>query len=93
VAFPAPRIETTNIKKQDISKCGLGTSREKRTGLLDHLWIFMNTQTRLLHIEDLKLHSRTHKGDVQAVDGVCDEKKSPDHEPEPNHFVACWLYE
>jgi peptide/nickel transport system ATP-binding protein len=30
----------------------------------------MNTQTHLLHIEDLKLHFRTQKGAVQAVDGV-----------------------
>ena len=30
----------------------------------------MNTQTQLLHIENLKLHFRTQKGAVQAVDEV-----------------------
>jgi ABC-type dipeptide/oligopeptide/nickel transport system ATPase component len=30
----------------------------------------MNMQTQLLHIEKLKLHFRTQKGAVQAVDEV-----------------------
>jgi hypothetical protein len=24
--------------------------------------------------------------------GLCDEQFPPDFEPEPGHFVACWLY-
>jgi len=29
----------------------------------------------------------------KKIDGVCDVKDPPHFEPEPNHFVACWLYE
>jgi hypothetical protein len=25
--------------------------------------------------------------------GLCDVKFPPDFEPEPEHFVACWLYQ
>jgi hypothetical protein len=25
--------------------------------------------------------------------GLCDEKESPEFEPQPDHFVKCWLYD
>jgi len=28
-----------------------------------------------------------------AIAGVCDKEFPPEFEPEPEHFVACWLYE
>ena len=31
-------------------------------------------------------------GELRAAGGLCDEKFPPDFEPEPKHFVACWLY-
>ncbi len=36
---------------------------------------------------------RFHPRCAQAIAGLCDEKFPPDFEPEPNHFVACWLYQ
>ncbi|MFN8434906.1 MAG: ABC transporter ATP-binding protein [Anaerolineales bacterium] len=36
---------------------------------------------------------RFHPRCAKAMAGVCDVKEPPDFEPEPNHFVACWLYE
>ena len=36
---------------------------------------------------------RFHPRCVRAMAGLCDEKEPPDFEPEPNHFVACWLYQ
>lgn len=36
---------------------------------------------------------RFHPRCAKAMTGVCDVKEPPDFEPEPNHFVACWLYE
>jgi len=36
---------------------------------------------------------RFHPRCAKAIAGVCDEKEPPDFEPEPEHFVACWLYE
>jgi peptide/nickel transport system ATP-binding protein len=36
---------------------------------------------------------RFHPRCARAIAGLCDEKVPPDFEPEPEHFVACWLYE
>jgi peptide/nickel transport system ATP-binding protein len=36
---------------------------------------------------------RFHPRCARAIAGVCDEKEPPDFEPEPGHFVACWLYQ
>jgi len=36
---------------------------------------------------------RFHPRCAQAIAGLCNEKEPPDFEPEPEHFVACWLYE
>ena len=35
---------------------------------------------------------RFHPRCSQAMAGLCDLSEPPDFEPEPNHFVACWLY-
>ena len=34
-----------------------------------------------------------HPRCARAIAGLCDEKSPPEFEPEPEHFVACWLYE
>ncbi len=36
---------------------------------------------------------RFHPRCSQAIAGLCNEKEPPEFEPEPEHFVACWLYE
>jgi len=36
---------------------------------------------------------RFHPRCARAIEGLCSEKEPPDFEPEPDHFVACWLYE
>ncbi len=36
---------------------------------------------------------RFHPRCARAIAGLCDEKEPPDFEPEPEHYVACWLYE
>jgi peptide/nickel transport system ATP-binding protein len=36
---------------------------------------------------------RFHPRCARAIAGLCDEKEPMDFEPEPEHFVACWLYE
>jgi len=36
---------------------------------------------------------RFHPRCPQFMAGLCDVKFPPDFEPEPGHFVACWLYE
>ena len=36
---------------------------------------------------------RFHPRCAKAIAGLCDEKEPLDFEPEPNHFVACWLYQ
>jgi peptide/nickel transport system ATP-binding protein len=36
---------------------------------------------------------RFHPRCAKAIAGLCDEKEPIDFEPEPNHFVACWLYQ
>jgi len=36
---------------------------------------------------------RFHPRCAKAIAGLCDEKFPPDFEPEPDHFVACWLYQ
>ncbi|MBI3169502.1 MAG: ABC transporter ATP-binding protein [Chloroflexi bacterium] len=36
---------------------------------------------------------RFHPRCSKALAGLCDVKEPPDFEPEPGHFVACWLYE
>jgi peptide/nickel transport system ATP-binding protein len=35
---------------------------------------------------------RFHPRCPHFMAGLCDEKVPPDFEPEPEHFVACWLY-
>ena len=35
---------------------------------------------------------RFHPRCSEAMAGLCDLNEPPDFEPEPNHFVACWLY-
>lgn len=36
---------------------------------------------------------RFHPRCAHAMAGLCDQKEPPDFEPEPEHFVACWLYQ
>jgi peptide/nickel transport system ATP-binding protein len=36
---------------------------------------------------------RFHPRCAKAIPGLCDEKEPRDFEPEPHHFVACWLYQ
>jgi len=36
---------------------------------------------------------RFHPRCSQAIEGLCEVKFPPDFEPEPGHFVACWLYQ
>jgi peptide/nickel transport system ATP-binding protein len=36
---------------------------------------------------------RFHPRCGRVIAGLCDEKEPPDFEPEPDHFVACWLYD
>jgi peptide/nickel transport system ATP-binding protein len=36
---------------------------------------------------------RFHPRCPRAMPGLCDRRQPPDFEPEPGHFVACWLYE
>lgn len=36
---------------------------------------------------------RFHPRCSRAMAGLCDEKEPIDFEPEPGHFVACWLYQ
>jgi len=36
---------------------------------------------------------RFHPRCARAIEGLCNEKEPPDFEPEPDHYVACWLYE
>jgi peptide/nickel transport system ATP-binding protein len=36
---------------------------------------------------------RFHPRCPHFMAGLCDVKFPPDFEPEPGHFVACWLYE
>lgn len=36
---------------------------------------------------------RFHPRCAKAIVGLCDEKEPVDFEPEPGHFVACWLYQ
>ncbi|MBL8063155.1 MAG: ABC transporter ATP-binding protein [Anaerolineales bacterium] len=36
---------------------------------------------------------RFHPRCSRAMSGLCDKEAPPEFEPEPNHFVACWLYE
>ena len=36
---------------------------------------------------------RFHPRCARAMAGLCDQKEPPEFEPEPNHFVACWLYQ
>lgn len=35
---------------------------------------------------------RFHPRCAKAIAGLCSEKEPVDFEPEPGHFVACWLY-
>lgn len=36
---------------------------------------------------------RFHPRCAKAIAALCDEKEPMEFEPEPNHFVACWLYQ
>jgi len=36
---------------------------------------------------------RFHPRCAKAIAGLCDEKEPMDFEPEPEHYVACWLYQ
>ena len=36
---------------------------------------------------------RFHPRCAKAIAGLCDEKEPVEFEPEPEHFVACWLYQ
>jgi peptide/nickel transport system ATP-binding protein len=36
---------------------------------------------------------RYHPRCPHIMKGLCDEKDSPEFEPEPNHHVLCWLYD
>jgi len=36
---------------------------------------------------------RFHPRCARAIAGLCNEKEPPEFEPEPKHFVACWLYD
>jgi peptide/nickel transport system ATP-binding protein len=36
---------------------------------------------------------RFHPRCAKMIQGLCDEKEPIEFEPEPNHFVACWLYQ
>lgn len=36
---------------------------------------------------------RFHPRCAKAIAGLCEEKEPLEFEPEPNHFVACWLYQ
>ncbi len=36
---------------------------------------------------------RFHPRCKKRIDGLCEVKAPPEFEPEPNHLVACWLYE
>ena len=36
---------------------------------------------------------RFHPRCAKAIAGLCDEKEPTEFQPEPNHFVACWLYQ
>jgi peptide/nickel transport system ATP-binding protein len=36
---------------------------------------------------------RFHPRCAKAIAGLCEVKEPIDFEPEPNHFVACWLYQ
>jgi peptide/nickel transport system ATP-binding protein len=36
---------------------------------------------------------RFHPRCAKAMAGLCDEKEPIEFEPEPNHFVSCWLYQ
>jgi len=36
---------------------------------------------------------RFHPRCSKIIEGLCDEQSPPDFEPEPAHFVACWLYQ
>jgi peptide/nickel transport system ATP-binding protein len=35
---------------------------------------------------------RFHPRCKQCMPGMCDEKEPPEFEPQPGHFVACWLF-
>jgi peptide/nickel transport system ATP-binding protein len=35
---------------------------------------------------------RFHPRCSKMIDGLCNVEEPQDFEPEPNHFVACWLY-
>ena len=36
---------------------------------------------------------RFHPRCSKMIQGLCEVKEPPDFEPEPGHFVACWLYQ
>ncbi|MBL8092152.1 MAG: peptide ABC transporter substrate-binding protein, partial [Anaerolineales bacterium] len=36
---------------------------------------------------------RFHPRCAKMIQGLCDVKEPIEFEPEPNHFVSCWLYQ
>jgi len=36
---------------------------------------------------------RYHPRCPKVIEGICDVKEPPEFEPEPDHFVSCWLYD
>jgi peptide/nickel transport system ATP-binding protein len=36
---------------------------------------------------------RFHPRCPRVIEGLCDKEEPPDLEPEPKHYVACWLYQ
>ncbi|MBN2148802.1 MAG: ABC transporter ATP-binding protein [Anaerolineales bacterium] len=36
---------------------------------------------------------RFHPRCPHVIKGLCDEKEPPDFEPDPKHYVACWLFQ
>jgi len=36
---------------------------------------------------------RFHPRCPRVIEGLCEVEESPDFEPEPGHFAACWLYQ
>jgi peptide/nickel transport system ATP-binding protein len=35
---------------------------------------------------------RFHPRCPKVIEGLCDVKEPPEFEPEPEHYVECWLY-
>ena len=79
-------------------------SRRITTKALSKLDIFSYSSIYQIHTRCAKLGEppslvnppngcRFHPRCAHTIAGLCDEKFPPDFEPEPDHFVACWLYQ